>query len=87
MTVSYSYDEYGYNTQIAANDQIVYKAEQFDGYTISSSFLDKLISSTKTTFYPGEVNTTRQISKGSNLLINIHDEWHDASTGNMVFRQ
>ena len=87
LTVSYSYDEYGYNTQIAANDQIVYKAEQFDGYTISSSFLDKLISSTKTTFYPGEVNTTRQISKGSNLLINIHDEWHDASTGNMVFRQ
>lgn len=88
LTVSYSYDEYGYNTQIAANDQIVYKAEQFDGYTISSSFLDKLISSTKTTFYPGEVNTSRQIGKGSlNLLVNFHNEWHDTSTGNMLSRQ
>lgn len=88
LTVSYSYDKYGYNTQITANGQVVYKAGQFDGYTTSSTFLDKLISKTTRRFYPGEINTERQTCKGSaNFPIDSNEEWHESSTGNLLSRQ
>ena len=86
LTVLYSYDEYGYNTQITANGQVVYKTEQFDGYTTSSSFLDKYTTSTTRTFSSGKFNTNIQIKKGTNVISN-QNEFRESITGNMLSRQ
>ena len=84
LEVAYQYDEYGYKTQAAVGDKVIYKLESADGLVSSSSFLGQL-TATRTRNSQGYERNLR-ISKGTAVLENFVEEYNSA-TGNLMLRR
>ena len=84
LEVAYQYDEYGYKTQAAVGDKVIYKLESADGLVSSSSFLGQL-TATRTRDSQGYERNLR-ISKGTAVLENFVEEYNSA-TGNLMLRR
>ena len=84
VEVSYLYDNYGFKSQSAIDDKVIYKVESTDGLVSSTSFMGKL-TATHTRDSRG-YESNRQIAHGSSILENF-DESYDGATDNLLSRK
>ena len=84
LEVEYQYDDYGFKTQSAIGDKIIYKLENVDGLESSASFLGKLTTTLTRNSYGYESN--RRITSGSSTLQNL-DVSFDGMTNNLLSRK
>ena len=84
LEVTYQYDKYGYKSQSAVGDRVIYKVEDADGLVSSSSFLGRL-TATRTLDSRG-YECSRNIAGGSIVLDSIRSAY-DGNTGNLLTNQ
>ena len=84
LEVAYQYDKYGYKSQSAVGDRVIYKVEGADGLVSSSSFLGRL-TATRTLDSRG-YECRRNIAGGSIVLDSIRSAY-DGNTGNLLTNQ
>ena len=81
---SYLYDHYGFKSQSAIGDKVIYKVESTDGLVSNTSFMGKL--TTTLTRDARGYESNRRITRGSSILENF-DETYDGATGNLLSRK
>ena len=78
---SYLYDDYGFKSQSAIGDKVIYKLESTDGLVSNTSFMGKL--TTTLTRDARGYESNRRITRGSSILENF-DESYDGATDNLL---
>ena len=81
---SYLYDNFGFKSQSAIGDKVIYKVESTDGLVNSTSFMGKL--TTTLTRDARGYESNRRIARGSSILENF-DESYDGTTDNLLSRK
>ena len=81
---SYLYDNFGFKSQSAIGDKVIYKVESTDGLVNSTSFMGKL--TTTLTCDARGYESNRRIARGSSILENF-DESYDGTTDNLLSRK
>jgi len=81
---SYLYDNFGFKSQSAIGDKVIYKVESTDGLVSSASFMGKLTATLTRDARGYESNC--QIARGSSILENF-DESYDGATDNLLSRK
>ena len=81
---SYLYDNFGFKSQSAIGDKLIYKVESTDGLVSSTSFMGKL--TTTLTRDARGYESNRRIARGSSILENF-DESYDGTTDNLLSRK
>ena len=81
---SYLYSDYGFKSQSAIGDKVIYKVESTDGLVSNTSFMGKL--TTTLTRDARGYESNRRISRGSSILENF-DESYDGATDNLLSRK
>lgn len=81
---SYLYDNFGFKSQSAIGDKVIYKVESTDGLVNSTSFMGKL--TTTLTRDARGYESNRRIARGSSILENF-DESYDGETDNLLSRK
>ena len=80
---SYLYDNFGFKSQSAIGDKVIYKVESTDGLVSSISFMGKL--TTTLTRDARGYESNRRIARSSSILENF-DESYDGATDNLLSR-
>ena len=81
---SYLYDNYGFKSQSAIGDKVIYKVESTDGLVSNTSFMGKL--TTTLTRDARGYESNRRITHGLSMLENF-DESYDGATDNLLSRK
>ena len=81
---SYLYDHYGFKSQSAIGDKVIYKVESTDGLVSNTSFMGKL--TTTLTRDARGYESNRRITRGSSILENF-DETYDGTFDNLLSRK
>ena len=81
---SYLYDNFGFKSQSAIGDKLIYKVESTDGLVSSTSFMGKL--TTTLTRDARGYESNRRIARSSSILENF-DESYDGATDNLLSRK
>ena len=81
---SYLYDHYGFKSQSAIGDKVIYKVESTDGLVNNTSFMGKL--TTTLTRDARGYESNRRITRGSSILENF-DETYDGTFDNLLSRK
>ena len=81
---AYQYDDYGFKSQSAIGDKVIYKVESTNGRVSNTSFMEKLTATLRRDARGYESN--RRITRGSSILENF-DESYDGATDNLLSRK
>lgn len=84
LEVACQYDGYGFKSQSAIGDKVIYKVESTDGLVSSTSFMGKLIA-TRTRDARGYEGNVK-IMRGTSVL-ETFDETYDGATDNLLSRR
>lgn len=83
LSVDYTYDEYGFRTDITANGKKVYHLKDYTGTTVTSTFTDSITYTRKIDAHG--FDKTREIKCGSRTLDKLEMNF-DPLTANLVSR-
>lgn len=84
LEVDYQYDNYGFKSQTAIGNKVIYKVESANGLVSSTSFLGQLTATNTRDTRGYEIN--RSITRGSVVLENF-DTSYDGLTDNLLSRR
>lgn len=84
LEMLYLYDDYGFKTQSAIGDKVIYKVENADGLVNSTSFMGKLTAMQTRDERGYESNV--KIMRGTSILESF-DETFDGATDNLLSRR
>ena len=84
LEVDYQYDGYGFKSQSAIGDKVIYKLESTDGLVSSTSFMGQLTTTRTRNAQGYEIN--RKITHGSSVVENF-DAAYDGVTDNLLSRK